>query len=140
MVQIRELINTSILNSEWVGFNGDSEYIDENGELQMGCWTFKEILQDPQGTPYQLTDEIDNYAIYGDCSIPVKNEKGNVCIIELGYTHKECEKCKHNYQSYHCMGCNNYYGNIDDLESFCSYCENTPYEDGCDNCVWNMEM
>ena len=75
-----------------------------------------------------------------DCTIPVINENGNVCLVELGYTNAECEKCKHNYQSYHCMGCNNYYGNIDDLESFCSYCENTPYEDGCENCVWNMEM
>ena len=93
MVQIRELINTSILNSEWVGFNGDSEYIDEDGEIQMGCWTFKDILQDPQGTPYQLTDEVDNYAIYGDCTISVINENGNVCLVELGYTNAECEKC-----------------------------------------------
>ena len=87
MVQIRELINTSILNSEWVGFNGDSEYIDENGELQMGCWTFKGIIQDPQGEPYTINDEIQDDIIYGDWLIPVTNEKGNICIIELGYNH-----------------------------------------------------
>ena len=140
MVKIRDLINPSILNSEWVGFQGDSEYEDEDGELQMGCWTFKSIETDPKGTPYQLDDELTNYEIYGDCNIRVQNEKENICIIELGYTHKECEKCKHNYQSYHCMGCQHYYGNIDDLEPFCKYCNNTPYEDGCENCVWNFSM
>ena len=38
------------------------------------------------------------------------------------------------------MGCDNHDGNIDDIEPFCKYCNHTPYEDACGNCVWNMEM
>lgn len=51
-----------------------------------------------------------------------------------------CETCKHNYQSYHCMGCDNYEGSIDDLESFCGYCNFEYGSENCGNCVWNMEM
>ena len=50
-----------------------------------------------------------------------------------------CGTCRHNYQSYHCMGCDSYNGNIDDLEPFCTYCNYTYGTDNCGNCVWNME-
>lgn len=139
MVKIRELINPSILNSEWVGFQGDSEYVDEDGEAQLGYWTFKSIVADYKGKSYAIDDEVDNYAIYGGSPVAVRNENNNVCMVELGYEHKDCRKCKHNYQSYHCMGCNAYYGNIDDLEPFCSYCNNIYSTDDCENCVWNFE-
>lgn len=51
-----------------------------------------------------------------------------------------CKECRWDYNSYHCMGCDNHDGNIDDIDPFCNYCEHTPYEDACENCVWNMEM
>lgn len=51
-----------------------------------------------------------------------------------------CKECKHDYYSHHCMGCDNYKGSEDDLDPLCNYCEHTPYEDACGNCVWNFEM
>ena len=47
-----------------------------------------------------------------------------------------CNKCRHNYQSYHCMGCDSYDGNIEELQSFCGYCNHTKGSDSCNNCVW----
>lgn len=85
MVKIRELINTSILNSEWVGFNGDSEFIDENGELQMGSWTFLE-MSSKQEVHYGLNAEISNDKIFNNpCIIWVQNDKGHSCKIQLNY-------------------------------------------------------
>ena len=51
-----------------------------------------------------------------------------------------CEECKYDYNSYHCMGCDNFKGSEDDLDPFCNYCEHTPYEDACENCVWNFSI
>ena len=86
-VKIERVINAGILNSEWIGFSGDSEYEDENGELQLGYWNFIGITEDTNGEiPFDLTDEIPEEAIHGDCLIPIKNNKGNICVIKFtGY-------------------------------------------------------
>lgn len=51
----------------------------------------------------------------------------------------ECQGCKYGYQSHHCIGCDNYNGNIDDLEPLCNQCEYTYGTDYCENCVWNFD-
>lgn len=51
-----------------------------------------------------------------------------------------CKTCRWDYQSYHCMGCDNYKGSEDDLDPFCNYCEHTYGSDNCENCVWNFDM
>ena len=51
----------------------------------------------------------------------------------------ECQGCKYDYQSHHCIGCDNYNGNIDDLEPLCNECEFTYGTDYCENCVWNFD-
>ncbi len=48
----------------------------------------------------------------------------------------ECENCRYNYQSYHCMGCSSYDGDLEDLETFCYYCNYNRGSDACGNCVW----
>lgn len=50
-----------------------------------------------------------------------------------------CKECRWDYNSYHCMGCNNFKGSEDDLDPFCNYCNITYGSDGCGNCVWNGE-
>jgi hypothetical protein len=42
-IKIRELLNPLILNDEWVGFMGDSEYVNEEGKLIFGYWCFHEV-------------------------------------------------------------------------------------------------
>lgn len=93
MVAIKRLINTSILNSEWVGFQGDSEFEDEKGNLQLGYWTFKAINENCFGTPYTIEDEINEANIYGNpCKLQIKNENGNICNVELHYTQSQSEE------------------------------------------------
>ena len=58
MVQFKDLINVGILNAEWVGFQGDSEYVDENGEVQLGYWSFVEVLDEPADYPWTINDKI----------------------------------------------------------------------------------
>ena len=86
-VKIERLINSSILNSEWIGFSGDSEYEDENGELQLGYWNFIGITEDTnEETPFDLTDEIPEEALKGDFLIPIKNNKDHICVVKVtGY-------------------------------------------------------
>ena len=47
-----------------------------------------------------------------------------------------CDKCKWNHKSYHCMDCDSYDGNLDELESFCGYCNHNKDSHSCNNCVW----
>ena len=44
MVKFETLINPLILADRMVGFNGDSEFKDSDGELHMGSWTFVGIV------------------------------------------------------------------------------------------------
>ena len=51
-----------------------------------------------------------------------------------------CKECKYDYYSHHCMGCDNYEGNIDELEPLCNQCEHTYGSEECEQCVWNFDM
>ena len=85
-IKISTLLNSSILNEEWVGFQGDSEYFDADGELQFGNWTFVGITEDTKGEiPLDLDDEIPEEALYGDYLFIIKNSNGNVCVVKFGY-------------------------------------------------------
>lgn len=85
-IQISQLLNTSILNSEWVGFHGDSEYLDGDGNLHFGYWTFVGITDDPKGeVPFGLDDEIDEEALYGEFIVLVRNKKDHICMVAFGY-------------------------------------------------------
>lgn len=84
-IKISQIVNTSILNSEWVGFHGDSEYVDADGEVQMGYWTFRDISDDGVIIPFELDDEIPEGALYEDYLIPIRNKNGNICVVEFHY-------------------------------------------------------
>ena len=89
-IKISNLINSSILNSEWVGFSGDSEYVDDNGEVQMGYWNFVGITEETKGeTPFEIEDEIPEEAVYGDFTVLIRNKKDHICMVEFKYVKEE---------------------------------------------------
>lgn len=136
MVKIRELINPSILNAGWVGFQGDSEFVDENDELQMGSWTFVE-MSDQHQISWGLDAEVGNDKVFNSpWTFWVQNEMGKSCKVTLTYMHSQCKVCKWNYQSYHCLDCQHYYGDREELEPFCGYCNHPMNGETCNNCVW----
>ena len=89
MVQIKELINTSILDAFWVGFTGDSEFFDKDGEIQMGYWTFVDLEDIRTHKPSEILsyeDEIDENELFqGDNFYPVKNSKDIICLVKISY-------------------------------------------------------
>ena len=90
MIKIERLINSSILNSEWVGFSGDSEFVDSDGELQMGYWNFIGITKETKGeTPFEIEDKIPEEAIYGNFTVLIRNKKDHVCMVEFKYVKEE---------------------------------------------------
>lgn len=85
-IAINQLLNSSILNSEWVGFHGDSEYADKDGEIHFGYWTFLGIVDNTKGeVPFDLDDEIPEEMIYYSDYIIIKNKKGNICVVKFHY-------------------------------------------------------
>lgn len=85
-IKISQLINTYILNDEMVGFQGDSEYMDADGEVRMGYWNFLGVTDNTQGeVPWDLDDEIPEKVLYEDYLIPIRNRDGNVCVVEFMY-------------------------------------------------------
>lgn len=93
-IKFRDLINPLILNEmKWIGFFGDSEYVDENEELQMGYWVFEEIINNykaPYGRkPYSLDSKISEEELFNNSNediYVVKNDKDVVCGIRLIYS------------------------------------------------------
>lgn len=86
-VKISELLNPLILNDEWVHFQGDSEYYNNDGDLKMGYWSFLGLSDDePTENDWNLEDEIPEEAIYDDkYHFKVINAKGNVCVVQFHY-------------------------------------------------------
>lgn len=96
-IKFRELINPYILNDEWVGFCGDSEYVNEDGQLKMGYWEFLSIIETkdaPVGNKFTLDDEIDDSELQHNLEWEVENDKGTVCMVRIIY--KEYEEIKFN--------------------------------------------
>lgn len=87
MVKFKELVNTSILDSEkWVGFFGDSEYMNDNGEVVMGYWSFDGInnnLIPELSNTYEM--ELSEEEITGKKGYTLLNSKGTICLITLYY-------------------------------------------------------
>ena len=85
-VKISDVLNPEILNSEWVGFQGDSEYVDEQGNVQMGYWSFVDIIDDPQDTiPWELGDEVPEESLYKNYRFIIKNKKDHICVVKFHY-------------------------------------------------------
>ena len=104
MVKISELVNPLILADKMVGFNGDSEFKDSNGELQMGSWTFVGILKDEdidivdeKYGIFELEDEITEVDIFifgNDKLIPVWDAGHNfVCCVKIHYRRDDDALC-----------------------------------------------
>ena len=86
MIKFRELLNYLLLNDGRVGFMGDSEYIDEEGEIRMGYWAFLNIVEDIHiKDNFTLDDEIDDSELLGIPVYAVENDNGQLCIVEFIY-------------------------------------------------------
>ena len=89
MVKFSQILNPLILDAEWVGFQGDSEFKDIKGELQLGYWSFLKIV--PVGTysenyVYDVDDDVDEGIILSNkFQFIVRNKKGNWCAVEFKY-------------------------------------------------------
>lgn len=95
MVKYRDLLNPHFLNEEKVGFFGDSEFIDNDGKLQMGYWTFRTLfdgwLKDVEYPT--LDDEADTGVILkGDGYVELFNDNGDLCGVEFMYGGAENEQ------------------------------------------------
>ena len=92
-VTFRDLVNPSIINDEsYVGFQGDSEFVDQTGELRFGTWTFKNALHMPNDPDYNdktLDSTVHENLLFGAYNpFRVYNDHGVLCIIEIQY-HRE---------------------------------------------------
>lgn len=94
MVRFNQILNPLILADKWVGFNGDSEFINEDGELMMGSWTFVGILDESAIDSvekkygiFDLDDEINEDALIDqELMFPVWDAKKNfVCAVQFHY-------------------------------------------------------
>lgn len=87
MVKISQICNTYILDDEWVRFQGDSEYQDENGEWQMGYWSFLGIVDDVPEDAIILgfNDEVEEDVLYKDLAFAIRNNNGNICVVKFHY-------------------------------------------------------
>ena len=92
MLKFRDLINPAILNDEdMVGFQGDSEYTNEDEELIMGSWSYIDAMND--GTPvreedWNLDSEIKESTLYDNIQYyDVVNDNGTLCEIKLNFGH-----------------------------------------------------
>ena len=85
-IPIKTILNPGILNDEWINFQGDSEYIDAEGNLQLGMWSFIGITEDPQGeTPFTLEDSIPEEALYENYIFVIKNKQDHICMVKFHY-------------------------------------------------------
>lgn len=88
MVKIRHLLNPLILSSGMVGFFGDSEYRNSDGELVMGYWNFikcSDCWVKDEGY-LSLDDCISDVELFeGDGMYEVFNDKGNLCLVQFIY-------------------------------------------------------
>ena len=103
-VPIKEVLNPEILNDGMVGFQGDSEYVDENGELHFGSWSFIGFADSPTNEELAKNGEkwrnwtvkedgvrpklYENYLYFG-VILPIENDKGEVCKVKFHYTRSD---------------------------------------------------
>ena len=87
MIEIKQLINPNILDNEWEGFFGDSEYIAEDGSLKLGYWTLCKVLDAKMlnGIYYTINDKIDESQLTGNNYFKILNSNNNLCFVKLVY-------------------------------------------------------
>ena len=51
-----------------------------------------------------------------------------------------CRTCRWAYQSHHCMSCDSYDGDLNEVKPFCCYCNHQKGSDYCNNCVVNKKI
>jgi len=90
MLKFRDLVNPNVLYDEDMkGFQGDSEYVREDGRLMFGSWTFTDVYgtEDIKDDDWTLDSEIDEEMLYNSeiQHYLVVNEKGVLCEIKLDY-------------------------------------------------------
>ena len=87
MVKFRDLVNPNILNREWENFIGDSEYINNKGELKMGTWYLYQLYDGwlSDGEYSQLDDEVDEEKLDGEYYVELFNDNGNLCGVVFNY-------------------------------------------------------
>ena len=83
----RELINYSILNDEnMVGFQGDSEYENCDGDMVFGSWSFTGVYEDEpiKDSDWNLDSEIPEHTLWDEIQdYLVRNDNGTLCEIRL---------------------------------------------------------
>lgn len=92
-VKINQILNTGILNAEWIGFHGDSEYEDKDGEWHLGAWSFIGVTTNPRGEiPWELDDEVEEEALYNpELTFVIRNKRGKICLVKFHYRRDEDE-------------------------------------------------
>lgn len=48
----------------------------------------------------------------------------------------DCNNCRYDYKSYHCLDCDNFNSDLDTVKPFCSYCNYKKNSTNCNNCVY----
>ena len=88
----RDLVNPNILNDKtYVGFQGDSEFVDTNGKIHFGTWTFKDALAMPDidENDKTLDSKVHENLLFGGFNpFEIYNDNGELCIVEIQY-HRE---------------------------------------------------
>lgn len=94
MVKFENILNPLILADKMVGFHGNSEFFDSDGNLQMGYWTFVGIIKDEdvpaldeQYGVFSLDDEIEDELVFNqELMFPVWDAKKEfVCAVQFHY-------------------------------------------------------
>lgn len=89
-IAIKQLINPNILDNEWEGFFGDSEYIAEDGSVKLGYWTLCKVLDDEKNEEvFTVNDKIDEKNITAETYLKIINSNNNLCLVKLMYNGDE---------------------------------------------------
>lgn len=92
-IPLRNLINPNILNDKsYIGFQGDSEFVDENGKIHFGTWTYKNNLGllEIDNTDWTLDSKVHENLLFGAFNpFEIFNDDGELCIVEIQYHRRE---------------------------------------------------
>lgn len=92
-VRLRDVLNPNILNdADYVGFQGDSEFVGKDGKLHIGSWTYKKNLGTwastyPDETDWTLDSQVDVRLLFGGFNpFEICNDNGELCLVEFHYS------------------------------------------------------
>lgn len=86
-----------------------------------------------------MEHELDWYVSVQQSNKVVELMIGDIVNVFGDIMVEDCEKCRYGMGSYHCLGCNENESEIEDLKSFCPYCNSNYGDERCNNCVWYSE-